>query len=180
MLLKRSLIAAVLLLDGVFVAAVSSPQAAEIRHLTPPSALVEHARLLDRLNALADRPGQLGAEGKQLLEAMRTHLRYREEVVLPAFTLLPQLAEGSATPDMAWAVALGERVRRERPQHLQARLDITDHLIAVFAAAQAAGDEAAAQEAQDLAAFMLGDAEVDENVTLAVGDWLRRQVQEGG
>jgi hypothetical protein len=39
---------------------------------------------------------------------------------------------------------------------------------------------AAAQEAQDVAAFMLGDAEIDENVTALIGTCLRQRLSAGG
>jgi hypothetical protein len=177
---KRSMIASALLAGGLLIVAPSSPQAAETEHPAPASALVEHARLLERLEALAQRPNAVGAEGKHLLDAIRAHLSYREEVVLPAFALLPRLADGVVTQDMAWAMALGDRVRRDRDQHLHAHLDITERLLAVLMAAQTAGDAAAVQEAQDVAAFMLGDAEVDENVTALIGNCLRQRLSAGG
>lgn len=177
---KRRWIATTLLMGGLLAAAPSLPRAAETEHPAPPSALVEDARVLDGLDALARRPGQLGIEGQRLRDVLRAHISYREEVVLPSLTLLPRIAEGVVTPDMAWAVSAGERVHHDRNQHLLAHLDITDRLIAVFAAAQAADYEAAAQQAQDLAAFMLGDDEVDENVTVMVGNWLHRNLPAGG
>jgi ribosome biogenesis SPOUT family RNA methylase Rps3 len=177
---KRSLIATALLLGGLLAAAPCSLKAAEVEHPAPPSALVEHARVLEGLESLTRHPGPVGMEAKALREDMRAHLRYREEVVLPALSLLPRMAGEEATPDLVWAVALGDRVRRDRSQHLATHLDITDHLIAIFAAAHEAGDDSAAREAQDLAAFMLGDAEVDENVTVAVANWLRRRLPAGG
>lgn len=177
---KRSLIATALLVGGLLVATPSLPQAAESEHPAPASALVEHARLLERLEAVAQRQDAVGTEGKRLLDAMRSHLSYREEVVLPAFSLLPRLADGVVTPDMTWAMALGDRVRRDRPQHLQTHLDITERLLAVHVAARSAGDEAVVQEMRDLAAFMLGDTEVDENVTALIGACLRQRLAAGG
>ena len=141
---KQRLIATTLLLGGLFVAASPAPQAADVQHPAPASALVEHARVLDELADLARRPGPVGAVGERLRDVMRTHLTYREDVVLPSFTLLPRMADETATPDMVWAVALGDRVRRERDQDLLTRLEITDRLIDVFAAAGEAGDETAA------------------------------------
>lgn len=177
---KQSLIAAALMLGSALAAAPSAARAAEGEHPAPASALVQHARLLDALAVLAQRPGQAGAEGQRLLDAMRAYLRYREEVVLPAFVLLPRVADGVASADMAWAIALADQLRRERPQRLLTREDITDRLIAVHAAAQTAGDAAAAQGARDVAAFMLGDTEADENMTLALSLWLRRSLAAGG
>jgi len=181
MMPKHALIAAAaVVLGGLFAGVPSVPQAAEVQHPVPPYALVEHARLLRELDGLAQRPGQLGVAGAHLREAVRAHLSYREEVVLPVFGLLPRIAEGEATPDMAWAVALGDRVRRERQENLLVHIDITDRLIAVFTVAQQVGDEAAVREAQDLAAFMQGDAEQDENVAVVVANLVRARLPAGG
>ena len=47
---------------------------------------------------------------------------------MPPLTLLPNLADGKVTPDMAWALAMTDRVKAERDQIFEEHTRMTDAL----------------------------------------------------
>jgi hypothetical protein len=158
--------------------AMSQPAPAAA-HPIPQSLRVEHDETLERLSILVKRPGQVGVEARKAMEVFKRHAAREEEFILPPLTLLPVLADGKVTPDMAWAIAMTDRVRTEREQIFQEHTKLTDVLNTLVVAARRARDKDATEFAQAAAADSLNDLELLEPTVLLIGDYLRGKLAAG-
>jgi hypothetical protein len=146
-------------------------------HPIPQSLRVEHDQTVERLSILAKRPGQVGVEARKALVVFKRHIAREQEFILPPLTLLPALTDGKVTPDMAWAVAMADRVKAEREQIFQEHTQITDVLNDLVAAAAKAHDKNAQEFAEAAAVDSLNDVELLEPMVLLIGDYLRGKLQ---
>src|SRR5579871_1618659 len=93
------------------IGAATAQQPAPATHEIPQSVRLEHEDTLQQLAVLARRPGPVGVEARKALELFKRHIKREEEYILPPLALLPRLADGKATPDMKWAIAMADRVK---------------------------------------------------------------------
>jgi hypothetical protein len=160
---------------GGSVVAQPAPHAGDI----PQSLRVEHDHTLEQLGMLSGRKTPVGAEARKALVLFRQHLQREEEFILPPLTLLPQLADGKASPDMKWAIAMAERVKAEREKTYQQHTQITDAMNALAAAARKAHDTEALDFAQGAVADSLNDIELLEPMSIVIGDYLKAKLPAG-
>jgi hypothetical protein len=156
-------------------AAAPAPAAHEI----PQSLSVEHSETIDRLKALGKRPGAVGAAARKSLDLFTHHVAREEEFILPPLTLLPALADGKATPDMAWALPMCDRVKAEQAQIFQEHTNITTAANELWAAGMAANDKEAMDFARAAVADSLNDLEIEEPAVLMIGAWLHDKLGPG-
>jgi len=156
-------------------AAVGQP-AQTPAHPLPQSLIFEQTETLERLTILTKRPGQVAVKAREAIEVMKRHGVREREFILPALTLLPLLADGKVTPDMAWAIAMADRVKAEREQIFDERTKVTEALNALVVAATAAHDKEAAEFAEAAEADSFNDAEILEPTVLLIGDYLRAKL----
>ena len=161
-------------LAGSWGFAAAAPAASQ--HLIPQSLAVEHQDTLDRLTALTGHRGAVGEEARKALALFKAHTAREQEYILPPLTLLPLLAEGKVTPDMAWALAMADRVKADRDQIRQEHLQVTDAMTALYNAGQKAKDKEAIDFAQAGVADSLNDTELLEPMVLMIGDVLRSKL----
>jgi hypothetical protein len=90
--------------------------------------------------------------------------------------LLPLLADGKVTPDMAWALTMTDRVRTEREELFQEHMRITETLNDLVAAATRARDADAKEFAESAAADSLIDLEILEPTLMLINDTLRSKL----
>ncbi len=157
-----------------FAAAQTTAAAA---HPIPQSLQVEHDETLERLTLLSKRSGQVGVVAHKALDVFKRHIAREQEFILPPLTLLPLLADGTVTPDMAWAVAMADRVKAEREQIFEEHTQVTDVLNSLVVAATAAHDKDAVEFAEAAAADSLNDVELLEPMVLLIGDYLHTRLQ---
>jgi hypothetical protein len=141
-------------------------------HPIPQSLRFERTENMERLEILSHRTGAVGIAARKVMAASRKHGEQEEGFIFPPLTLLPALADGKVTPDMAWAVAMTDRVKNERQEIFQARAQITDALNVLHEAAERAHDKTAAEYAESAIANMFTDAEVLEPTVLLIGEYL--------
>jgi len=151
----------------------STQPAPPVAHPIPQSLRVEHDETLERLSLLTKRPGDVGAAARKAVEVFKRHAAREQEYILPPLTLLPVLVDGKVTPDMAWAVAMADRVKAEREQIFQEHAEVTNVLNALVAAATKAHDKDAAEFAEAAAADSLNDVEILEPTVLLIGEYIR-------
>lgn len=145
-------------------------------HEIPQSLAVEHAETLDRLTELSKRPGEVGRVAAQALDLFREHQKREAEYILPPLTLLPLLADGKVTPDMAWAVTMADRIRADRELIFQEHTRITDIANRLADAGRRAHDDEAVEFAKAAVADSLNDIEIEEPAALTVGDYVRSRL----
>ena len=150
-----------------------------IGHDIPQSLRLEHEDALSRLASLARRPGPVGIEARRALDLFKRHIKREEEYILPPLTLLPQLADGKASADMKWAIAMADRVKADREEIFQEHTQITDAMNALAIAAQRSHDSAALDFARAAVADLLNDIELIEPMAVVIGDYLKVKLPTG-
>ena len=145
-------------------------------HLLPQAIQNEHRGTLEQLTELAARPAPVGPQAAKVLAMLKQHMAKEEAYILPPLSLLPALADGKVTANMAWALPMTERVRAEREQLFAEHVAITDALNELVVAADAANDQDAREFAENAAADSLADQEILEPAILLIGDTLRSKL----
>jgi hypothetical protein len=148
-------------------------------HLIPQSLRIAHKETLEQLVLLARKKGPVGIEANKALVVFKRHIAREEEFILPPLTLLPLLAEGKVTPEMAWALPMTDRVRAEREAIFEEHTKVTDALNALIVAATRANDKDAKEFAESAAADSLNDMEILEPTLLIIGDILHSKLPAG-
>jgi hypothetical protein len=153
--------------------------AAAVSHPIPQSLRIEHAEDREKLELLSKRPGKVGEIARKAIALFDRHASTEAEYIMPPLTLLPILADGKVTPDMAWAVAMTDRVRASREQIFQQHVEVTDVLIQLVAAAETAKDNEAKEFAEAAAGDAMNDVEILEPTVLVIGDYIRMKLAAG-
>jgi len=148
-------------------------------HLIPQALQIEQKETLEQLSILARRQAPVGPAASRALELLRRHFAREQEYILPPLILLPLLADGKVTPDMAWALAMTDRVKAEREQIFEEHTEITEALNGLVVAAIQADDNDAKEFAESAAAESLTDLEILEPTLLLIGDTLRAKLPAG-
>lgn len=152
--------------------ATGPAQTAAGHHELPASIQLGHEETLRRLAILIQRKGPVGVAARKAQAIFKEHLAREVEYILPPLTLLPELAEGKVTPDMAWAMAMTDRTKATREEIFEERARMTDALNGIVAAALPVHDNEAIAFAQDVAADVLVDTELEEPTVLLIGEFL--------
>ncbi len=155
--------------------AQASPAAAQA-HPIPQALRIEQKETIEQLTLLAAKPAPVGPAAKEALALLEKHYAREREFILPPLTLLPLLADGKVTPDMAWALPMTDRVKAEREQIFNEHAEITEALNALLAAAVEANDNDAKEFAESAAGDSLTDLEILEPTILMIGDALRAKL----
>lgn len=163
----------------VGVAAAQTTQAGAGRHEIPQSLVLEHQETLAHLSALAHRPGPVGARAREAMALFKRHSAREEAYILPPLTLLPDLADGKVTPDMAWAMAMTDRVKAAREQIFEEHTEMTTVLNALLAAGERAHDRDAVEFARAAATDSLNDLELLEPTVEVIGQVLHAKLSAG-
>jgi hypothetical protein len=160
-------------------AAQPAPQAAQNaadHHELPASIQLEHANMLRRLGILMKRKGAVGVAARKAEAILKQHMAWEVEFILPPLTLLPYLAEGKVTPDMAWAMTMTDRTKASQQEIFEQRAEMTDALNGIVTAALPVHDDEAIAFAEDVAADVLGDTEIEEPTVLLIGEYLHSKL----
>ena len=170
-----------LLTTAVFLGAVAAigptrSAIADQRVKIPQAERFEHEEVIAKLATLAERPAPVGPAAQRVLDVVKPHLQHDEEFVLPPLTLLPLIAEGKVSPSMTWALPMIDRVKAEQAENTKVHEQITAQLMALYAAAEDAGDEQAGRIAREIAGDLLHDDEVTEPTVILLGEYLRAKL----
>jgi hypothetical protein len=165
-------------LPGPVSGAMAQPVAAAT-HPIPQSLQLSHKETLEQLAGLARKKGPVGVAATSALVVFKRHVAREQEFILPPLTLLPRLADGKVTPEMAWALPMTDRVRAEREQIFEEHTKVTDALNGLIVAATRANDREAKEFAENAAADSLNDLEILEPTLMLIGDILRSKLPAG-
>jgi hypothetical protein len=157
-------------------AAFAQGTSAAETHPIPQALRIEQKETVEQLTALAAKPAPVGPAAKDALALLQKHYAREREFILPPLTLLPLIADGKVTPDMAWALPMTERVRAEREQIFDEHAETTEALNALLVAAVEANDNEAKEFAESTAGDSLTDLEILEPTILMIGDTLRAKL----
>src|ERR1700732_4786817 len=78
----------------------------------------EHEELYEEIWKATKLGGETGAAAKAVVKVLLPHVVLEEEFGLPPLSVLPRLARGEITPDMAPLIDTAERLKAELPRML--------------------------------------------------------------
>lgn len=140
----------------------------------PAPLRAEHHRLHERLGALVREPGAIGAAARELDQALEPHFRREEAFALPPLGLLPALARGERTDDMAAVLPLAQRLKAELPAMLAEHRQIVGALDKLRGAARAEGRDDVERFSEALAEHAMMEETVLYPAAILVGEVLER------
>jgi hypothetical protein len=138
----------------------------------------EHEELHAELALLTKSPGRLGAAARDVAMVLHPHFVKEERFALPPLGLLPAVASGNITAEMAAVTAMTDNLRAELPTMLQEHARITAIVRILLDAAQQVGDAAALHFGEKLLAHARTEELVMYPAAIVLGDWVRHCVRQ--
>ena len=142
----------------------------------PPSLRREHEELHADLGRASKMPGRLGETAREVARIMHPHFLREDEYAMPPLSLLPRLARGRVTPDMADVLPLVSRLKEEMPLMIEEHRAISAAVQAFAAAAEAEGDDNCIRCAADLIVHAQLEEEVLYPAAILVGEFVKAQL----
>lgn len=143
----------------------------------PASLRREHEELHADLGRATKLPGRLGETAREVARIMHSHFLREDEYAMPPLSLLPRLAKGQITPDMADILPLVARLKEEMPLMIEEHRAILGAVREFAAAAEAEGDDACIRFAADLMVHAQLEEEVLYPAALLVGELVKAKLQ---
>jgi hypothetical protein len=143
----------------------------------PPSLRREHEELHADLGRASKMPGRLGETAREVARIMHPHFLREDEYAIPPLSLLPRLAKGQMTPDMADVLPLVERLKEEMPLMIEEHRAILGAVREFAKAAEAEGDEQCIRFAADLIVHAQLEEEVLYPAAILVGAYVKAKQQ---
>ncbi len=152
-------------------------QPAATLHNIPQSLIFEHEQTLAELSRLSQKPGEVGVAARSAEALFKRHIAREREYILPPLALLPDIADGKvAQEDVAWALAMTDRVRADREAIYLEHTEVTERMNALHIAGIRAHDRETTEFAKAAAADSLNDLEILEPTVIMIGDYLRSKL----
>ncbi len=143
----------------------------------PRSLKTEHEELHSKLVEASRAGGRTGDAAKAVAEVLYPHFEKEEGYALPPLGLLPLLAEGNITQEMANVIPMTERLKAEFPQMLR------DHRL-IIAALQYLLEIAIKENMPEYAHFaekLMLHAQTEEEVlypaSILIGEYLKLRLK---
>lgn len=136
----------------------------------------EHERLHEELRRAIDSGGAAGREARRVAEIMHPHFVREEEIAVPPLGLLPHLAEGKFSQEMASVFALTDALKEELPKMKGEHQAIVDTLGRLEQAAREEGKPEVAEFARRLVLHARTEEEVLYPAAILVGEYLKSKI----
>lgn len=143
----------------------------------PPSLRREHEELHADLARAGQMPGLLGQTAREVARIMHPHFLREDEYAIPPLSLLPRLAHGQVTPDMAEVLPLVARLKEEMPLMIEEHRAILGAVRAFAQAAESDGDEKCIRLAAELTVHAQLEEEVLYPTAVLVGEYVKSKLQ---
>lgn len=143
----------------------------------PRSLKTEHEELHSKLVEASRAGGRTGDAAKAVAEVLRPHFEKEEGYALPPLGLLPLLAEGNITQDMANVIPMTERLKAEYPQMLRDHKLIAAALRNLFDVAIKDQLPAYAHLAETLMLHDQTEEEVLYPASILIGEYLKLRLK---
>jgi hypothetical protein len=145
-------------------------------HEIPQAIRLAHEEDIKELNEFAVDTGALGVAARHALDLVKKHHAREEEYIMPPLTLLSAVTEGKITKDMAWAVAMADRIKATREEIFEEHTAITDAMNNLLLEASLVRNQDAIDYALNAVADSLEDMEVEEPAAIMVGEVIRAKL----
>jgi hypothetical protein len=139
----------------------------------PRPLVAEHEALHETLGRAVKEPGALGAAARRVEEVLHPHFQREEEIALPPLALLPRLARGEVSPDMADVLRMTDQLEAELPQMLAEHRKVVTALEALRKAADAVGRHEYVEFAEELMLHAQNEEQILYPAALLVGRYIK-------
>lgn len=143
----------------------------------PLSLRREHEELHADLARAGQMPGRLGETAREVARILHPHFLREDEYAMPPLALLPRLARGGATPDMAEILPLVARLKEELPLMIEEHRAIMGAVRAFAQAAEDEEDERYIRFAADLMIHAQLEEEVLYPTAVLVGEFVKARLR---
>lgn len=140
-------------------------------------AKIEHARLRQELERATTVGGETADAARAVLEVLVPHMLCEEEFAVPPLKLLPRLARGEFTPDMAKILPKAEMMKAELPRMLKEHELIVEALRRLLQAAVKERHDGYAGFAQKLILHAQQEEEVFYPASILVGEYIKLRLE---
>ena len=139
----------------------------------PHAMKVEHDELHADLTKAIQSGGKTGAAAKEVAEALHAHFESEEKYALPPLGLLPALADGRITPDMAQVFKMTDMLKAELPRMLDEHQAIIAALKKMIEAAKQEKKMEHIAFAEKLMLHAQNEEEVSYPTAILIGEYLK-------
>lgn len=133
----------------------------------------EHEELHHELEAAIHSSGETGQAARKVAQALHIHFESEEKFALPPLGLLPALAEGKITPEMAEVFTMTDMLKAQLPHMLAEHRDIVAALEKMIEAARQEGKTEAISFAEALMLHAQNEEEVAYPTAILIGEYLK-------
>lgn len=144
--------------------------------MIPDSLASEHSELGELLEKACGASGRTGEAAREVARLLQPHILLEQEFATPPLTLLPRLAAGDVTPDMARFIPKTDAFKAELPRMLDEHRLIVAALRILMQAAAAEKLTGFAQFAQKMILHAQMEEEILYPAAILVGEYLRLQM----
>lgn len=138
---------------------------------------MEHEELLLQLKTAADLDGRVGRAARAVVKALQPHAEKEEAYALPPLGLLPQLAAGNVTPEMARVLQLTDLLKADLPHMLEEHKAIVATLLDLIDIAKAEGQPDCARLAEKLILHTQAEEEIAYPTAILIGEYLKLRLK---
>ena len=139
----------------------------------PRALKIEHEELHEELTKAAKAGGKTGEAARAAVKVLFPHILLEEEFALPPLVLLPLLAAGQTTPDMARILSKTEMLKAELPRMLDEHKLIVEALKNLMRSAASENQTGYARYAQKLILHAQTEEEVLYPASILIGEYLK-------
>lgn len=139
----------------------------------PKSLQAEHQELHSELAKATTAGGRVAEAAKEVARVLHPHFVKEEEYAMPPLSLLPALAEGKVTPNMASALVMTDKLKAELPEMLSEHRAIVSALELLVNAAKAENKPEYARFGEKLMLHAQTEEEVLYPASILIGEHLR-------
>ena len=147
--------------------------------LTIPRPLkLEHEELHEQLRRATRESGGLSEAAKAVAKLMHRHFVKEEEYALPPLGLLPLLAQGQVTPDMAAVLPMTDKLKAELGEMLAEHKSIVAALRRLADVAKRENKPEYAEFADKLILHAQTEEEVSYPTAILIGEYLKLRLNK--
>jgi hypothetical protein len=133
----------------------------------------EHEELHHRLEDAIRSGGETGLAARKVAEPLHVHFESEEAYGLPPLGLLPALAEGRITPEMAEVLKMTDKLKDELPRMLEEHQAIVGALKLMIEAANKEGKTEPVAFAEQLMLHAQNEEQVTYPTAILIGEYLK-------
>jgi len=134
---------------------------------------VEHDELHNDLTKAIQSGGATGVAALKVADALHAHFESEEKYALPPLGLLPALAEGKVSPEMAQVFSMTDTLKAELPRMLDEHQVIVAALKKLIEAARQEGKPEYVHFAEKLMLHAQNEEEVAYPTSILIGEYLK-------